>query len=234
MSTSFAHLPIVTDGLIFSVDPYNRKSYVSGDTTCNILGGVYTGGTLNNGVTYDDFSWGFNGTNQSIDFGNILDMGTDSFTISSWVKLQDNGGFQNILCKRVGSGIFVGYQLRCQSDGSPAILIDGGTPASNRISTTSIYDNTWHNICGVVDRGVNDEMLLYIDGELDTTGTSAFLPSSVGSIDNSASLNIGEIGGLNFIDGSSSLNNIYNRVLSPSEIKQNYNTIKGRFIRYGS
>ena len=80
-------LPIVTDGLIFSVDPYNRKSYVSGGTiTYDLVNSTLSGGTLLNTPTYD-VSWTFNGTNQYIDFGDVLDMGTSDYTIEAWINI---------------------------------------------------------------------------------------------------------------------------------------------------
>jgi hypothetical protein len=225
-------LPIVTDGLIFSVDPYNTKSYVSGDTTTYDLTKNKYSGTLQNGVGFSNDSWSFDGSNQSIDFGSLdaLNLGTDSFTITSWAKLPSDTTTRTILAKRVSSGTFVGYQLRCNTTGALGVYIDGGTPAANRQSATSIQDNTWHYICAVVDRGVNDEMLLYMDGKLDTTGTSAFSPSIVGSIDNAANLYIGEMDGIHFLQGIVSDTKLYNKVLTPSEVLQNYNALKYRFV----
>jgi hypothetical protein len=222
---------IVTDGLVFSVDPYNTKSYVSGGTTCNTLINGYTGGTLNNGVGFDVNSWTFDGTNQSISFGDVLNMGTDSFTITSWVKISSGGAglTRTVLAKRFGSGTFVGYQLRCNTNGTFGVYIDGGTPAANRQSSTNLEDDSWHYICAVIDRGVGDEILFYIDGELDTTGTSASSPSLIGNIDNSAGLYIGEMDGIHLLFGDVSHTSIYRQVLTPEQIKQNYNVLKWRF-----
>jgi hypothetical protein len=52
-------IPAVTDGLIFSVDAYNTKSYVSGDTTAYDLTINGYNGTLTNGVPFDVNTWTF-------------------------------------------------------------------------------------------------------------------------------------------------------------------------------
>ena len=49
MGSSFAHQPIIIDGLSFSIDSYNTKSYVSGSTSVSDLTINTTGGTLVNG-----------------------------------------------------------------------------------------------------------------------------------------------------------------------------------------
>jgi len=69
-------IPIVNDGLAFSIDAYNRKSYVSGDTlTYDLSYNDVSYGTLINGVGFNNNTWTFDGVNDYIDFGTngILD-----------------------------------------------------------------------------------------------------------------------------------------------------------------
>jgi hypothetical protein len=89
---------IVTDGLVFSIDPANSRCYSgSGNTAFGLIGG--TGNTLTNGVGFGTTNSGyfiFDGTNDFVDCN--LDFGFDttmSATISIWLRttnLSQRGG----------------------------------------------------------------------------------------------------------------------------------------------
>ena len=105
MSVEFANRGIVRDGLIFSIDAFNKKSYVSGSTTVYDLNKNGNNGTLTNGVTSDGFSLGFDGTNQWIDFldENIAKFDfTDPFSVDFWIKKQTGSVFDWV-CGRAGT-----------------------------------------------------------------------------------------------------------------------------------
>ena len=83
--------PIVTDGLVFNVDPANRASYVDGDTeTLNTINSTQSGSI--SGATFVDTSgptWNFDGTDDYIEIGAtgqgpLYDIGTGDFTVNMW------------------------------------------------------------------------------------------------------------------------------------------------------
>ena len=87
--------PIVTNGLVLSLDAANSKSYVSGSTVWRDMSGNGTNGTLTNGPTFSSANGGiiiFDGVNDYIDntvnltqINNIAN--SSSFTFSSTFRL---------------------------------------------------------------------------------------------------------------------------------------------------
>jgi hypothetical protein len=152
MSTAFAQLPIVSDGLIFSIDAYNTKSYVSGDTTIYDLNKNSNNGTLTNGVSFDGSVLSFDGTNQWIDFldQNIaaFDYG-DPFSVDFWVKRPNVTSQDMIICRQKNAVPQIGWRI-IYTPGSGKInfgMIDGAT-ASNGIkkqTTLDYNDDIWHH-----------------------------------------------------------------------------------------
>lgn len=228
MATSYPFRPVIIDGLVFCIDAMNLKSYIGSGTSCSNLFGVEVG-TLNGGITFTNGTFQLDGIDDHIDFGDILNMNIGSFTIDTFCKLNDNGDFQILVSKRESSGFFIGYEIRCSPSGEFQIILDGVSDEPNRITTTSLYDGQWHHVCAVYDQ-VSNQILAYIDGELDTSGSSSSTPNAAGSVDNSISFLIGQRGGNYFTNGNISIVRLYNRALSSSEVLQNYEATKFRFI----
>ena len=92
---------IVTDGLVFAVDPGSTRSYAgSGTTTYNIINN--TSGTLVNGVGFSTSNGGyftFDGNDDYIsNFSNTgITHGTSNFTYSFWLNLQGKPSLGTIL-----------------------------------------------------------------------------------------------------------------------------------------
>ena len=85
-----SHSPgIVIDGLIYSLDAANTRSYAgSGITANSLVGGA--GSTLVNGVGFSSANNGsffFDGTNDFLlkPADSLFNFGTGNFTISSWI-----------------------------------------------------------------------------------------------------------------------------------------------------
>jgi hypothetical protein len=138
------------------VDAFNRKSYISGDTLTNdLMSSNLTGGTLVNGVTYDNY-WTFDGSNQYIDFGDVLDMGTNDYTIEVWININNLTGNDWFVSKsraavsdyRYGFGLTNTNQLYSIVDGSPSAGGSGKVPIGN----TSLDSNMWYMVSLIIDR----------------------------------------------------------------------------------
>jgi len=239
MSTAFANIPIVTDGLIFAIDPYNTKSYVSGDTiTNNLVSNAISGGTLNNGVGYDSNSFTFDGIDQFI---KILDDGSGKFdiqeyTIDVWFKTDFDGAYEVLWSydRFTHQTPFYAQHLRIITpqegggNGKIAFSTNDADSAAvgslTSLNTIPMSDNTWHNI--VLTKTQTDTNI-YLDGlnvatETYASETTTYFATDVwvgrGNYGNSYAK--GNVGTVKF----------YNKALSPTEVKQNHNATKYRYI----
>ena len=83
--------PIVTDGLVFYVDAGNSKSYPGSGTTWTDLIGGNKGSLTNMDATNHSSTNGgiftFDGGDEYVDYGDVINIGTNDFTISVWVRL---------------------------------------------------------------------------------------------------------------------------------------------------
>lgn len=218
---------IVRNGLVLNIDASNPKSYISGSTTAYNLISTENNGTLQNNPIFDSGSLGnfsLDGTNQRIYIplsGNKVRC--YDCTIQFVVKLPlYSGGQRCILSYRGGSGgrLYIGKQssgIFSYYDGllpSPAYTI--GTITNNTIA-----------VCAVVIDSTNGSISHYINGQLAGTGTGR----TGFSIAYNNFLYLGyDDGGTNeYMLGNFYNYSHYDRVLSASEILQNYNALKSRF-----
>ena len=213
---------IVTDGLVFYVDAGNTKSYPGSGTTWGDLVGT-SNGTLTNGPTFDSGNGGsfdFDGSDDSvpIDVSNIFPTGDQShnLSINCWVKLPNTT--QNVIFfgSRYGDRLYL-----MMSSGKWTIGLGGGWTLGVIDATTN-----WTNVCASIANGV---ATVYVDGVSDATrtDTSLSIPSilPIGAYYYNGVWNAGQ-------SHPNSISNVsfYNRALSATEITQNYNALKNRFI----
>ena len=218
---------IVKDGLVFTIDPANPRSYPgSGATATDLINNIE--GTITS-ATFQNINAGvfnFDGINDYIDFGNdsTFDL-NNAFSISTWVKYTSTSAMV-VLSKRETTKIGLLIEL---GSGKPFTAI---RDASSNIAITNTYsgtynDGNWHHIVATFNRTAN-ELKLYVDNELKETANT----SSVGDIaPNTNNLMIGRRSDTSssYFDGNIGPVQIYNRALSASEVKQNYNALKPRF-----
>jgi hypothetical protein len=226
---------IVTSGLVFHLDAGNASSYPGSGTTWYDLSGNGYNGTLTNGATFNNGNGGsmaFDGTDDVVSFGNILNIGLSSWTLSCWVKLNSGSGFSGI----IGKTSYRAY------DGRYSFFVEGGLihaffqPNVNQDITTPVapyVDNNFHNLVMTINR--SSMMYFYIDGI--SVGTPINVSSSSSSNLNSSTDNfyIGSYGSSNgqspfaFLNGNVSQALIYNRALTTAEVLQNYNALSSRY-----
>ncbi len=236
---------IVAEGLVFALDAANPRSYSgSGITVNGLVSGL--GGTLINGVGFSSLNGGsffFDGTNDQISTVNIDLSYTNKVTVSCWVKVlnyREVNGSSNIVFEfssdyNSNTGSFV----VAFADGSginaglyPVILGIRGNSGYNYAgySKTLVNDLSWHHWGCIFDTSLSgNENILYIDG---ISRTSVITPLQS---DNSA--NFGNyklfIGNRDSSIYAANANitdfKIYNRALSATEIRQNYNATKKRY-----
>lgn len=223
---------IVTSGLVLHLDAANPKSYPGTGTTWydragNFNGGVFNNGTLVNGPSFSSANMGSIGFDGVNDYVSILNNTTVSFTIGCWINTtatsytgsnayEGNG----IVWSDVG-GIANDFVLSILNNKASWFTGDSGTTIN---STTTINTGSWFYIT-VVKNGTNSIKELFINGILESTGTS-------GTSTLTANPNI-NIGGntldSKYFNGKIAQVKIYNRALLATEVLQNFNAIKSRY-----
>jgi len=231
----------ITEGLVFHLDAGNPLSYSgSGTTWTDMISG-------NNNATIVDATYSsddsgvirYDGTNDWVVYPAAAHSLGEDFSVEVWAKWDEsqygsnnpwtgclwsanaNGDWGNS-----GHGILLGYgQMRFKkSDGS-----------EENFSWTVPTTQVWHQFVFVKESGQGK---VYVDKDY-VNGSSDFITSINSS---SGAYGIGVADYLNGTypytgdtnvrgewDGDISIVRIYNKVLSSSEIKQNYNAHKGRF-----
>jgi hypothetical protein len=117
--------------------------------------------------------------------------------------------------------------------------VNGGQPSDNMAAETSALDfNKWYHIVGVYDKTRSKEFNIYVNGKSNNVhlandqDSEGFSNPSNGELNESVDTNetelyIGKYGNANFHGGIIDDVKIYDRRLSLSEIKRNYNATKG-------
>lgn len=240
-------IPGVTDGLIFYVDA--ALTYNSGSTTWydKINGNNVT---LTNGPTYSSDGYGsivFDGTD---DYATTPSFNEDSnleLSVFTWIKIDAHNTIYNgpldyswIINKRDNSSdrqwqLYLRRDTQISTDFYLSTsLFNGATTIGNVTNNDSplniIEEGIWMNV-GFVTNGINGGYLkTYYNGELDCTGEPLIDDRGTGNRE----LVFAGAGwaytrnDLN-LQGRIATTQIYNRALTPEEVQQNYNALKGRF-----
>jgi hypothetical protein len=216
--------PIVTDGLVFYVDAGNSNSYPGSGTTWSDLIGS-NDGALTNGPTFDSANGGsivFDGTNDYV--GSInLGITFSDITFSCWVKrIGTQGDYTGLM---ISDGANSNSGIGIMSSGRIWAMWIGNIWGHN--SGLSISDQTWTMVTVVFNSGTvnfykNDNSETPSIGTPATySGTSAFPNLQIGKDRNFSN---------RILYGNIACTSIYNRALSSTEITQNYNALKNRFV----
>ena len=241
---------IVTDGLVFYVDAGNDNSYPgTGGTWSDLVGG--NDGSFNNmddvnnpSNNYDSATGGslvFDNTDDIVVHGSSNNLTGDNLqtcTLSAWFKTTTTGLAYIASIKRASTDsslitLTVNAISNGQiSDGHAGFLTRNfantlHTSITDNNSGNGYNDNNWHYVAAVVNGATRT---LYIDGSQKATDTDG-MQSVTG---NTAPLTIGGFATSGFpsqLYGGNIANvSFYNRALSASEITQNYNALKNRFV----
>ena len=225
---------IVTNGLVLCLDAGNVKSYVSGSTSWNDLTSNQNVGTLTNGPTFNTGSGGsivFDGVDDYVNLGtsiNFSNYNTSGFTISFWVKVNSTIQTNKYLFSKPNNAgtdnqfsVIYGYVANTYELYGGA----GGVGANQTIRTNSqinVNDTNWHNLTYSVGTTTTG----YLDSVIKFTNNYASL-TYVSSTNNNY-LTAFNAGGF-YLNSNISTMQLYNRILSSTEILQNYNATKTRF-----
>jgi len=221
---ALGHSPqIVRDGLVLYLDAANIKSYPGSGSTWTDLSGIGNTGTLVNGVGYNGSNLGslvFDGSN---DYVTITQTLTTPFTITGFIRYTDQAKTQNTFINTSPHNVLV-ISLNRLGGGQLYVYIGNGTSwlaAPSIISTSNMIVNQWYQVSFT---STGSGSILYLNGL--NVGTSVLSPSGWGSIYYLGTIIIasGE-----YLKGNIGTTQIYNRALSASEIKQNFEALRGRY-----
>lgn len=225
-------LPIVTNGLIFCLDPSNTKSYTGTGTSSYDIKNLQEG-TLLNGVSFNyDSYFGFDGVDDVVNFGTggvaAQLRGTIEFTINVWVK--KNSQSADTLFSAYDGSSYIGWFLQWYSDDNIYCGVLNATFGYNYCPL--VWADEWFNITCVYDGSQTfdvDKIYIYVNGQPMTMINGGVINGSVP--DTAIDFLVGSaVNYTGYLDGFCSSITIYNRKLTSVEILQNYNALKNRFI----
>ena len=212
---------IITDGLVLCLDAANRKSYPTTGNTWTDLSGLGNNGTLQNGVGYTGSNGG------SLSFDGVDDYVSGSIpTINSWsmclwylsTDITSKAVFYPFSGTTTANGLGFGGSFSVDTV-NRWYFFDGVNTFSN--SNTAVTTNVWYNL--VVTKS-STTYNLYKNGSLSLNTTGVDLSLTQYNLGRRGSL-----GGEWYSKGNIAQASIYNRALSASEIRQNYNATKSRY-----
>jgi hypothetical protein len=227
----FGYYDSVQDGLIFNLDAGNYLSYPRSGTTWTDLTGKGNNGTLTNGPTFsggttpsivfdgsDDYVNCINNTNITGSKPSTMEI-TCEFTslpltfVNAMMQIGEGSGHGNfrLLYLRYVSGETP--QPRLSVAWYDSGFVTNFTPTQNQIYTFTYTDNG------------SNESKIYINGSLLTTYTS-YTPLET----NTNALYIGKFSYGGVLSGKVYNSKIYNRVLTPQEVIQNFESQR---VNYG-
>ena len=218
---------IVTNGLVLYLDAANRISYVSGSTTWNDLSGLNNSGSLVNGPAFSSDVGGnitFNGVDNWVNCGNILNYTSESFSFSYWVN------FNSFTTNASGQGPIVFYKGAFNNRGYYVQQgLSGFTFTTNQSGSAQFTSGGGVNTLGVwyyvaITRN-GTSVRIYVNG-VDTTTSAG---NHINPASSSENFRLAVYAASIYMNGKISNFASYNRALTPTEILQNYNATKTRF-----
>lgn len=207
---------IARNGLILHLDAANIKSYSGSGTTWSDLSTSKNNVTLVNTPTYNNAGYfTFDGVNEQGNLASTIATEAPSFSSFSWIYRNDSTTVDTIFGASGKYGAFLlttDGRLRLQTASSNVFSIE---------SNASLISNaTWYHV-GVTRGSSTDK--LYINGVEVASGTVTRL-RTFGDMDR-----IGQTFNTDYFNGRISNIVVYNRELSVSEIKQNFEALRGRY-----
>jgi len=223
---------IIENGLVLALDAADRNSYPGSGTTWTDLSGNGNNGTLVNGVGFDGGNGGslsFDGTDDHI-LGTIPSSTfTGPHSICCWFYRETVKQWSALFSNNVNTTSCSIFTF-INTTNALGINQAGVNGTSISVDLGADHLNKW--IYGVitfggVSNGSAVNVYVYKDGSLLTNSGSLYWNMS-----SSSSYYVGRhwTSANQIHDGFIPQVSIYNRALSASEIQQNYNALKSRFI----
>ena len=213
----------VTENLQFYVDAGLPSSYSGTGTTWYDISGNSRNLTMNS-LSYSSNDGGyiiFDGSHTADSVATYSINFSNGFTVESVAKFSGSG--QEGLFAFNGNGKFINVQAQ---ETNIRWEVDQG---SSFETTNSLTSSTWYHVTCVYEgtsNGSSATARIYINGVENNTG-SLYADRTGTSQSQTSNFELGLHD--NYLNGNIALSRMYNKVLSPSEVLQNFNYTKDRF-----
>jgi hypothetical protein len=228
MATSYSFKPIVTNGLVLCLDAANTKSFPGSGSTWSDLSGNGKNGTLIGTPTFNSSNGGgivFNGSSQYVSTNMIFDP-TSAITVSGWVKITNSS-------VGLSKAIISNHETPSQNGWALGKISTSNKMRFYAVGSSNLYveetdDITVNEIVFYVGTYDKSNLRIYRNGIQKNSVSS--------SINFSASNRTVQIARwydtINdyFWPGNIYSVSIYDRALTATEVLQNYNALKNRYI----
>ena len=217
---------IVTDGLVLALDAANHKSYPGSGTTWYDLSSSKNTYTLTNSPTFDSGNGGsivFDGADDYATSSAPLSAGASTYSIEACWKAHSLK--TQVIWEQNSSTLITGKRV-CM------ILLSNGKGGFNGQSadfhsSVPYSINTWYHWVITVDTNLgSNQIKIYVDGSFYVQGNPS---STLNAGADEATVGHKIPADSEEFDGNIALIRVYNKVLSATEITQNYNALKSRF-----
>ena len=234
MATEYGFGKTVTNGLVLSLDAADKNSYIGSGTTWRDLSGNNNTGSLTASPTFNSVNGGnivFNGTSQySYGIQNTaFPLGSAALTIETWVNAKGTTGIGAIFAygkEATGNRVELGIRTSNYVVVAISGCAYGFTEADNI--------NTWIHLVAIPGT-LNSQTIIYKNGiqksvilQAGSDTTRNIVAASSYFVGNNPDATGGPAT-TSYLSGSVATVKLYNRVLSATEITQNYNAQKSRF-----
>ena len=215
---------IVTDGLVLILDAGIIPSYPKSGTSWKDLSGEDIDGTLYNGPVFNSNGFlEFDGVDDYAIIGsaNDIQFGTGDFTIEALFKpIDDGSGWTGVVAKGASGATGFAMNYYANGNGTVTLRMSITAPSNEHYSSGFLTSDKWYHIVMVFDRDTAG--YVYNNGDLTYSHTA--LTSNNQTVDNSGyPLRLSTFGGGSwFLNGDIAKVKLYNKVLSNSEVSQNY------------
>jgi len=233
---------IVTNGLVLSLDAADRNSYPGSGTALRDLSGNGYNNTLTNGPTFNSANGGgivFDGTNDyAIGNNNLNSQITTAITIIVFAKATNMNSRVPLFVKYQGVSPPYGYSFEIGTLSSlwtrtMRFYAQGDSPpnSTDYRGNVQLLDNTIYMFTAQYSDTQSVMKMYYNTTEMPSTQAGPDWQSNPNWSANTDVYLLGAFDPSFSIYGSSTIYNtlVYNRILSLSEITQNYDAYKLRF-----
>ena len=227
----------VRDSLLFWMDSGDIRSYSGTGTGVEDLSQYDNDGTLTNGPTFSNGTFDFDGTNDYINFGDVVtyEFGYNTdYTLCAWFYL-DGDTNSMIMSKAQSSSPYRGWYLfYAASTNFIYNALYSDTKRWRNRTDSALSTSTWYHVATTHEwyaGGVAGHTgTTYINGEEVTTILDYNTLGSETTGGTSEPFSIGMRNTTNApFNGKIPIVQMYDKILSESEVKYNFNADRGRF-----
>lgn len=216
-------LDIVRNGLVLYLDAANPQSFDGNSTIWRDLSGNHIDSSLSNTIEYDNSGLGclvFDGTNSgSFTILSSLLSNINTITLSSWIYSYDIFSDRQICSKGYG------YQYRFSVLSGGYLWVYDINGGQLKTSSQVIDTDTWYFVTTTLGPSGRK---LYVNDTLVGSNNVVYNPSSSFADTTSHFIGFVNSGGERWC-GNIGISMRYNKVLTQSEITQNFNATKSRY-----